>query len=68
MKIPGLKIPDAALQIPARILDALKARRQGTVVAIGITGVVVALFLLMSLLGGDPTDEASTVKIGRAHV
>ena len=67
MKIPGLKIPDAALQIPARILDALKARRQGTVVAIGITGVVVALFLLMSLLGGEPTDGASTViRIGGA--
>jgi len=61
MKIPGLKIPDAALEIPARILDALKARRQGTIVVVGITGAVVALFLLTSLLGGDPSQEASTV-------
>jgi polysaccharide deacetylase 2 family uncharacterized protein YibQ len=67
MKIPGLKIPDGALQIPARFLDALNARRQGTVVAIGITGVVVVLFLLMSLLGGEPSEEASTViRIGGA--
>lgn len=67
MKIPGLKIPDAALQIPARILDALKARPQGTRVAIGITGLIVALFLIISLLGGEPAENSSTViRIGGA--
>jgi polysaccharide deacetylase 2 family uncharacterized protein YibQ len=67
MKIPGVKIPDAALQIPARMLDALQARRQGTVVAVGMTGLVVVLFLLMSLFGGDPSEDASTViRIGGA--
>ena len=66
MRLPGLKIPDAALQIPARIRDALKSRYKGSsVIASGITGLVVMLFLFASLLGSEAPEDASTViKIG----
>ena len=67
IKIPGLKIPAGAQQIPARILEAFRARKQGTRVAIAATGLLAGLFLIISLFGGAPEDESSTViRIGGA--
>lgn len=62
MRLPGIRIPVAIVRLKDRALSLARSLPRGTVVASGITFLIVFVFLGISLLGGEPeSSEPSTV-------
>lgn len=62
MKLPGLRIPASLLRLPHRVVALARSLPRRTLIASGITFLLLFLFLGVSLLGGEPeASEPSTV-------